>query len=314
MSLLSLLKNEIRPYLTIHAADGTAPLILSAIPRGGSTWMMELVGTLPGVRMIAEPCNVRLDKITKSMQIASWESLADSSEIGHIVDYFDRIDKGEVRFLNPNPFTQMRFLTRRTLFKVIHLPVHIAASVSVQLNAKFLVLIRHPIPVAHSRKVFPMLDSFLESGYSNEYSAEQRLLAREIIRSENKLEQGVLAWCLHFCKYLELIQNDLEHNVISYEESVLDPDTVISKLEQILDITLPESVKKRVLKPSKVLSKSDAETQAVLRSKQDDSMRAQFLVDRWKSRVDPAEIVRVQEILDTFDVKAYRADSSHCLL
>ena len=306
MLLASRLKNLIRPYLSVHKPGKAPSIILTGIPRGGSTWFMEVLGALEGVRMIAEPCNVRVGKIEQARGLSRWSELTDTNRQAALLDYLVRLDRGELRFLNPNPFVQRRFITSRTLYKLIHLPAHIAEQLAEQIGAEFLCLIRHPVPVSLSRKVFPILDDFMDSEYSHRFSPDQLSVAGGVIRGGTHLQRGTLAWCLQYGPYLSS-KDALGGRMISYEECVRDTRGVLSQLESLLREPFPEGITGKALAPSRVLSKSDEQTQKILMSKEESSERSWHLIARWKERISKDEANQVQAILDCFQVSAYNA-------
>jgi hypothetical protein len=301
------IKNFIRPRLSVHRPNGSAPTVLTAIPRGGSTWIMEVLGALSGTRMIAEPFNVRVPEIDASLEMHNWAELLKRSSQSKLVHYLQQINSGTISFLDPNPFVQRRFITNRTLFKVIHLPAHISEDIANQMGARFLCLVRHPVPVSLSRKVFPMLNDFLQSEYRAEFSAAQNQLAEQLILRGSHLEKGVLAWCLQFEPFLRNADADRLSRLITYEQCVAETEQAVSMIEALLGEHFPEDIKARALAPSRVLSKSDVQTQSVLKSQSDGDARVQHLIARWQNQISESDRVEAQAILDAFDVDLYSA-------
>lgn len=309
MKMISIhkIKNQIRPWLSLHLPKGGAPTVLASIPRGGSTWIMEVLGALSGTRMIAEPFNVRVSEIRDALEIDNWADLLNASARPKLVAYLRNIDNGSISFLNPNPFVQWRFLTSRTLFKMIHLPAHISEAIANQMGARFLCLVRHPVPVSLSRKVFPILDDFLQSEYRFEFSESQNELAEHLIQGGSHLEKGVLAWCLQFEPFLRDADEERLSRLIFYEQCVAETEGVLSSIEVRLAEHFPENIKARALAPSRVLSKSDAQTQTILKSQSDGDARVQHLIARWQGQITDADKSATQTILDAFEVDTYSA-------
>jgi hypothetical protein len=303
------IKNYIRPLFSVHRPNGNPATLLTAIPRGGSTWIMEVLGALSGTRMIAEPFNVRVPEIEASLDIHSWAELLKLSSRSSLVQYLQRIDSGAISFLDPNPLVQRRFITNRTLFKVIHLPAHISEAIAAQMGARFLCLVRHPVPVSLSRKVFPILDDYLQSEYRAEFTESQNELATELIQRGSHLEKGVLAWCLQFEPFLRDADEKRLSRLISYERCVAETEQVLSSIKVQLEEHFPAGIKARALSPSRVLSKSDAQTQLILKSQSGGDARVQHLIARGQKQVTKTELSSTQSILDAFGVDLYCADS-----
>jgi hypothetical protein len=177
------------------------------------------------------------------------------------------------------------------------------------MGARFLCLVRHPVPVSLSRKVFPICDDFLQSDYQSEFTQSQNTLASRVIQHGTHLEKGVLAWCLQFEPFLRGADEKRISRLISYERCVAETETAISSIEAILKEPFPENIKTRALAPSRVLSKSDSKTQSVLKSKAVGNARVQHLIARWQEQISDMDKSATQAILDTFKIDLYSACS-----
>jgi len=269
---------------------------------------MEILGALPKMRMIAEPFNVRVDLVSQALSGLSWIDITDLDNLAVLERYLRRIEKGELRFLNPNPFVQKRFFTERSVFKVIHLPAHLSGRLASALDAHFCVLLRHPIPTSLSRKVFPLLDEFNGSVYSRSFTQDQLMEAEKIYAIGDHLEKGVLAWCLHFVPYLTESTKRQSREIIFYEDCVVSTDSVLTDLSSHLNETFPPTIIEKALRPSRVLTKSDLKTQEILKESTHSEQRIQHLVARWQKSVDLDQVKSCQRILDIFGVSVYSAD------
>lgn len=269
---------------------------------------MEVLGSLPGIRMIGEPFNVRVPRIASELDIYEWHQLFEPTSHARLQRYLERIQKNELRFLNPNPFVQWRFFTNRTLYRIIHLPAHLAEGLAASIGGKFICLVRHPIPVSLSRKVFPILDDFIDSAYRDTFNSEKLKCADQVIANGSYLEKGVLAWCLHFEPFLRGSADRGSKVIFSYEECVANTLDTLTRMESCLGEKFPKNIRAKALAPSRVLSKSDAETQALLNQRKQSPDRVAYLTSRWQSKVSHAERLAVQEILNRFEISLYRSD------
>jgi len=269
---------------------------------------MEVLGALDGIRMIAEPFNVRLPIISRELNCESWAEVLNESSGSRRINYLHRIETNHLKFLNPNPFIQRRFFTTRSLYKIIHLPTHIAFDTATAIDGKFLCLLRHPIPVSLSRKVFPILEDFDNSSYRNAFTDDQLKLADYVIAHGSHLEKGVMAWCLHFQPFLRSVSSNEMCRVISYEDCVANTEKTLNRIERMIDERFPADIRRRALTPSRVLLKSDPETQAVLRKQNNGSDRIAHLVGRWQENVSDVDLKTAQSLLDSFGVSLYRVD------
>lgn len=306
----SKIKKAFRCYGSFYRNCGKPSLALIAIPRGGSTWVMEILGSLPAVRAVSEPFNLRVPEIAEVFDRWDWSDLERPAFQKKALAYLRACEAGQHRFLNANPLTNRQFFTNRVLFKIIHLPIHIALEVVGQLDgARSVVIIRHPIPVSLSRKEFPYLDSLAKLGAPDYLTADQRTCFEATIKDGSQLECGVLAWCLHFGIFLSQMKKQNFHKLLAYEHLVNEPEVSLERLGAIIDEPISKKHYQRLNRPSRVLSKSDVATQQILRDRSGGQARKEHLVSRWVPLVGDDEKNKVQAILDAFKISYYRADS-----
>jgi hypothetical protein len=285
-------------------------VFLCGIPRGGSTWIMEVLSTRPQTRMIAEPFNLRVPRIADALGTDDWNECGTEDFRQRALAYLRNLESGHLRFLNPNPLVLWRFYTRRTLYKVIHLPTDLACGMAEELGAVPLVLLRHPVPVALSRKVFPLLDTLDDCPLLESLTTMQREVLFQIRKDGSHLERGLAAWSFHFYPYLSTIDmKQPPDNLLTYEEMLTDAKETLSRVERVLGERFPENVHEHLRRPSRVQSKSDEDTRKVL-SAEEGEARTRHLLERWKDQISEEERVRGQEILDIFGIRVYDLGSS----
>ena len=299
-----MIANLTKRFINLHVRSGQPDVLLFATPRGGSTWFMELVCSQPGFRYCNEPLNVRSAEIRRISGIGSWEELYSTAAAEKLERYFSGLLDGSIDLRNPNPFRpHYRFFTRRVVAKIIHGGVDRINWFRDTFNARILYVLRHPIAVSLSRQELPFLPHFTGSEYTRHFSHEQIELAREIIGSGNRLQRGVLAWCLHNRVPLRDASDDW--TVVTWEQAVLQPLPVIEHLCRKLDLSQPERIMRHLHVPSGVIHKSDAPTQTLLREASSDE-RQSTLVRKWSFTVSPEETTGAMGILEAFGIDAYR--------
>lgn len=291
--------------LTYFYKQGALPsVLLFASPRGGSTWITELIASQPRFWPISEPLNLRSVWVRKHLKLNSFKELYGDSATQKIYEYYQKILAGGYADLRLRPGLPFyRLFTNRIVVKENQGCLDRMGWFEDSFGVKIIHLIRHPIPVALSREVFPLLDEFAECALRSQFSTEELLLADRIIASGSHLEKGVLAWCLH---HLPALRAERESWLrISYEETVLQPENVIDRLVNTLSLSDSDRMKRQIVEPSQVTRKSNAETRKLLTGKQN----REFLIHKWKRRVSDADLQRVDAILQTFDAKIYSAFS-----
>lgn len=304
---LARLKQGARSLTNVHRPDGSPNVLLFALPRGGSTWLMELIWSQPGFKCCDEPTDLRNPLVRRHLGLDEWDSLYSPEATATLAEYFRGFCDGDLHFMDPRPFRRYyRPLTRRIVFKIIHGCEDRINWFRDVFNGRIVYLIRHPIAVALSREVYPTLPALLETDYRRHFSAEQLAFAEDIRASGSKLERGVLSWCLQVA--VPLRQRTPDWAFVSYEQLVIDPLPVVEYLAQKLDLPDPERMVRALAVPSNVKHKSDAATQRVLESgAMGERLR---LVDKWRKRVSEVEERRAIEILERFEIDLYRFGDS----
>jgi len=301
-SLRSRARKVAKSFLSIHRPDGSPNIFLFSLPRSGSTWLMELVQTQPGFKTCDEPLDLRNPFVRAHSGLTEWVQLYRSADLPTIAAYFDGFCRGSLHFMDPNPVSRYyRPVTRRIVFKMIHGCEHRLRWFADNFNGRIIYLIRHPIAVAISRESYPTLLPMLRTEYADHFTARQLAAAEKVIRHGDKLECGVLSWCLQTSVPLRHRQDDWV--VISYEQMVEEPQKIVEHVCSRLELPYPDRMLRWIDKPSHVKYKSDQATQQVLESR--DAERRHWLVRKWREKVSPEDEMRVMSLLEEFELDAY---------
>ncbi len=305
MSLTVDLKHALRSFSNIHRQGEQRNIMLFATARGGSTWVMELLASQPGVKFYDEPFNIRRENVARTGLFPDWASvMPDTNDVERIVTYLKDLERGKYGPLNPPPFRPYhRFFTNRIVFK-IHELEHMIGTIAARCNAQVLYLLRHPIPTTLSRKVFPRLDLFLESAYYRELIGDGPRL-REIVRlgrNGSHLQRGTVSWCYE--NLIPLRHADFDGLFATYEELSLNPVGSCDLLLQWMGGTDREAMLRAFGEPSANITMSSAETQSMMNDA-DERRRRTYLVTKWLDKVTPAQMAEVSEILHLFELDAF---------
>lgn len=291
-----------KSFLSIYKPCCEGPVILFASPRGGSTWASELIASQPGFWPVSEPLNVRLPWVRQRLGLDSFGALYGQSADKHIRDYYKNIFAGrypELKLRPGQPYYHP--ITRRIVVKENQGGLDRIPWFEDSFNANIIHLLRHPIAVALSREVFPLLADFQSCALRERFTVDQLRLADDLIAHGNHLQQGVLAWCLH---HVPALQDRRPTWVqLTYEQTLLHPTAVIKELAEKLHLPDTARMLEQISKPSLVTRKSDPATRALLEQGAD----AQALICKWLPRVSLNERKRVEDILQVFTVKLYSA-------
>lgn len=304
--------NLVRSYSNLHLQGKKPNIFLLATPRSGSTWLLELLHSQPGVKLCNEPLNYRNPSVADFFGTDPYEVSYYNPPHPKLEKYLDYIFSGspKVGFLNIFPFHRQkhRFLTHRIVFKVLHGMEDKGNWLVEKYNSKVIILLRHPIAVSLSREIFPRLELFLNSDYGRHFTAEQIEFARGIVAHGSKMEKGMLSWCLQNSVPLRNAGEDTL--VVTYEQLTTETEKMISVLVDGLDLD-PESAAamvEKAKKPSSSTRKSDPETQQRLKEGKEED-RQRWLVEKWRSKVSEAEEAELMKILEVFEMDVYKAGS-----
>lgn len=300
------MKEWLRQRFPFHREEGFPPILVVGTPRGGTTWLAELLVCAPGFRFVQEPLNLRLRSVREASGLSEWRELWERDADRKLLPYLRRIVVGELRhrdtFLirRPRRFGG-RWRTNRTLLKLIHGATSHLDALANELGAEVVHLVRHPIATAVSREVFPSLDSFPGSWASERIPARARGEAERIVREGDHLEKGVLAWSLHHYPLFRWERGERFHR-LSYEELVLDPLKNLRSLAARLRIPVTSRMEKAIRLPSLSAGKSSPAQRRAIR----DPEQAQARLGSWREAVSASKETSLLEIAERFGIGLYR--------
>jgi hypothetical protein len=281
------------------------------MPRSGTTWLMEMIATQPGFKVINEPFNLRKEVVREHLRLDRWESLFEEESLPKIADYVQQFMDGrdtDLRFFRYAPFSEFwKLRTHRVLFKILFVGEGYFDWFSEMFNGEVIYLLRHPIPVSQSRESLPRLASFRHSPYSRHFSAQQLAIADQVIARGDAYEQAVLDWC--FQNAVPLRQMKPEWLTLSYEQMVLEPEKVIGEMVRRYGFEQPEQMYSRVHKASNSTAKSNGESQAVLMDPQKIQENRRWLVEKWAKKATQDQIDKTFYLLDVFGIDFYEKGS-----
>ena len=301
------LRNRLRHLTTRHRQGEAHHVFICSIPRSGSTWLAELIATQGRFKVVNEPFNLRRPVVRETLGFDDWALLLDPASKPAMRAYLQMFidDKDEdPRFKREIPFSaQWHFTTDRMLFKILFAGEDDLDWFRREFGGQILLLLRHPIPVSLSREELPRLHSFLAGPFAARFTASQCALARRVVDSAFHFEMAVLDWCLQNAVPLRGV--DPSWVVVSYEQMVLDPGTVVAHLTQRLSLPEPARMLKRLGRASTSTVKSSAESRRLLQRHRNAPEAGSALIGRWRGRVTPQEEARAFDIVEAFEIDYY---------
>ena len=312
------MRGWLKALTNLHIASSEGDIFIFAAARSGSTLLHDLILTQPGFKPCTSPFDLRNEAIARHLArfgITSWADLYSDQATEAIAAYIHGISKGHIRISEPIFFrNHFRFVTRRIAFKILDGCEDLIPSFSVMFGGRIVYLLRHPIPVALSRRQTPRLEVFVTSNFNRHFTRPQLEFARRIIVSGTMMERAVLDWCLQSVVPLRQLSKDWA--VVSYEQLVLDPGPVVDALSARLSLPRPDRMLKLRNRPSYSTVSSDDKTKQMLKRREQETDAGKtrsldtWLVEKWRERIDEEEERRLMEILDVFEIEAYRRGST----
>ena len=299
---------RVRAALNVHRPGGEPDVLLFSTPRGGSTWLFELIGTQPGFKSCEEPLNLRNSNVSRALGIDDWQDMYHKSREPSICVYFQRLHEGKLSHMNRNLWeANHRAFTHRMVYKVLHGAEYMAPVLAESVGARVVVLLRHPIPVALSRRTLPRLDAILQSSASEHYDAE---VVREMIDIAAKgapLERGVLSWCLQTAPLLNAARPDWA--IVTYEQLVVDASPVIQHLAEVLALPDPDTMLARVNRASASIRGMSTQATHEMLAQPASRNRSLWLVEKWCEKVPLEQERAAMAVLEMFGIEAYQFGS-----
>lgn len=302
------LKKMLIKLFNYHNQSKKDILILSS-PRSGSTWLMEILYTQPGIKYINEPLAKNILDYNNYIPIKTrWNYITLNKHEKKILhEYFinDEIIKyfGPVNIFNSN----YKLFTNRRVIKVIRANCLIEWFAH-EFNFHIVYLIRHPISQAlscikrrHHCEISEYLDdkNFVKSWLSS----SQLKFVNKILNSGNQLEKYITEWCLDNIIPLNVAKNDNKIITITYEELVLNSGEILNILFRKLELENFNKMLSKIHTPSKVTDSSSNKTKIKIRSGDSD-----YLIKKWKDEVTLIEEKNLLSILEKFYIDAYKFD------
>ena len=305
MSLSDQAKYVVKAVSNLHRQGDKPNILLFATARGGSTWVMEILASQPGMKYYDEPFNIRRDNVARAGLFTKWEDLmADTDNPDQVVKFLNDLVAGEYPFMNPPPFRpHHRLLTDRVVFK-IHEMEHLIGRIARECNGQVVYLLRHPVSTTLSRAVFPRLELFLSSKYYADIIGDGQRLRdiRRIGAEGSRLQKGVVSWC--FENLIPLLRPDFDGLFVTYEELLLNPARSCDLFIQRLQFDDRDKMMEAFVTPAANISMSSSETLQEM-AKTDPLDRATSLISRWQRKVTAEDRAMVTEIMELFGLTVY---------
>lgn len=307
MSITADIKYFLKGISSVHRQGDKKNIIINATPRGGSTWIMEIIASQPGMKYYDEPFNVRRDNVKRTGLFSGWEDLQpENNDKEKIVAYMKSLADNRCPVMNPPPLRKnYRPITNRVVFK-LHELEHMIDDLAERCDCQVIYLVRHPAPNSISRAVVPRLELFAGSTYYKEkyLSAQQDKAIHAILKDGSDFQRRIVSWCYE--NLVALKHTDLSKwQVVSYEELVINSRKCCQMLMENLKLTDFNALLKSIDEPAVNIGMSNQDRLDIMINDKKRE-RKRDLVTRWKQKISDDKEADVFEILSIFEIDDYR--------
>ncbi len=295
------LKGELlKPIMANKKLSHEDSLIIVSEPRGGSTWLLELLATVPKSATIFEPFHSNYGLYHK-IDDYKWGSYFDPNYVDEksIKDWKDALSGRIV-----NPYVVSRSSIRdymsseRMVVKLI-MGTSFLPWMTQQLEFKHapIYLMRHPLAVAKSNienlykrgKEIYVDHKWIPSGKNEKLYLKNKDLFEE---DSPILHHLIARWCVN--NYFALTETPQDKFVkVYYEEMLLNPIEVLTALFDKWNLPIPDGLFEKIQVPSSSDFKKD------FRSDKKEQLK------KWFKGFSHTELNDLQDILNRFDIKDY---------
>lgn len=278
-------------------------LLICADPRGGSTWLAEVLSRVQGVAMFLEPLNIGETKMFQDLGFGHRHFVAENADVPIVRDRFSSLFSGKL--LDPYVLheTSLRDLYKAdkalikfcratqmlpwftTQFQFVRKPVH---------------LLRHPCAVIASQMRFGSWDK-VPTKFSESAIMADPLLAPHfdtLIRIDSVEARLAAYWAAANSVALNHPDRKSRWITVHYEALLHDPNATISHILEDWSLKLDGTIEQFTSRPSKT----------TLGSSPIKSGNKRDQLTYWKKSLTPEQVNRVIDTIEAMGVSVYSDD------
>jgi hypothetical protein len=273
--------------------DPSSNLILCGAPRGGSTWLAELLSQVPQTALLFEPLHLWRKPPFGELNFCGYQPIPEHADWPEARATFDAVFRG--RFVNDWTGHQSSILAfllaKRMLVKMVRATAMLPWLIrSFQFLNRPVLLVRHPLAVVASQLRFGFArDGFHGFRIPDCPFNEHFMKHRDFLSGLRTAEEGLAAhWCLANQVTLSSSGNDRAWTTVYYEHLLLDPERELRRIFENWELPLPRHLLNRVRRPSaktidsRFLSKPERQ------------------LDKWRQAFNDEQLERLVVVLEHF--------------
>jgi hypothetical protein len=276
--------------------DPKDTLIICSDPRGGSTWLAEIIKKIPQTAMIWEPLNTAEVQEFRNLDFGIRQYIPSEHHWPEARKMFEKTFKGKII----NEFTT-QFLSVSEYLNAKHLLIKFCRANALlpwlvenfKFNFQPILLIRHPFSVVASQlnhrgwKSRTQKFQFHEGPFSEFYDKHEIYL-KTLGTNEERL---VAQWCMSNLSTLRNIKNNQAWITVFYEDLLKDTKTELGRIQNRWQLNFPESLFENHTMASKTSVNFDENSKSQL--------------SKWQSSFRKDQIKKLMAVLSYFECEFY---------
>jgi len=281
--------------------DPQKQILIFSDPRGGSTWLTEMIHTIPYTAIIWEPFNIHEVKIVRKLGFGWRQYIPEEQQWPEATQVINKILAGKVinewTMLNAELFNYLQ--AKQLIIKICRGNM-LLPWITSQINFTYtpLYLVRHPFAVVVSQMKQGGWDYPFRKFEVPPIPFNQIYKDHEDFLSSLDTKEEILTafWCLTNQIQLNHSKNNQDWITLYYENLVVNPQKEIQQIFQRWKIRIPERIEQVFRKKS--WTTSDKINVNV----------PEIQLSRWKEELNPFQKKRMSRVLDYFNIIVYDPD------
>ncbi|MEM1043134.1 MAG: hypothetical protein AAGI91_10950 [Bacteroidota bacterium] len=288
-----------------RAFDPEEALLIFSDPRGGSTWIAEVLHHIPRTAVVWEPLHVREVPAFREIGFKWRQYIPEDAAWEAARETFDRLFRGALLNRWTCRVSDWRAITRaeRLLVKFVR-----GNALLPWLTGQFafrrppVLLVRHPFAVVASQMLYFSFEKQKTPpsqwrGFGRPPTGRFNDLFHEhaaYLKTLETLDEVLLAqWCLTTLPTLRHPANNERWLTVHYETMLLEPEAVVERIFAAWDFPVPPGVVAQLSQASSTTNKATFQ------------QGAEAQLAKWQRQFDPEQIRRMRAVLDYFEVEVY---------
>lgn len=297
---------------------GDNPILITGMPRSGTTWVGKILATIPGMRYIHEPFNINASNCACGVEIPYWFYYVTPDNASRVHSHIDHLLGPQLSWWNISNMSaglianrRIRILidfirnifARRSLLKA---PLALVSSewLANTYAMDVIVLVRHPAAIVSSYKRLGWthpFDHFLKQtelmdDYLQDFIGQ---ILSQIEGEGDIVDQVALLWLILHKIILQFKERNKNWFFLRYEDIARQPEGVFRDIIDRLEL----SPSRRTLKLIREYSDESNpvftdDPYSVKRSSRD-------LICLWKNQLSGSEIKRTRTIVEEISCEFY---------